>query len=167
MSSERVVQTGAVPSNNIKPFPDGSNSIYTAGVVTQQNQAKLQTSLAQNGGIRRRIKGGSAPVIVVPPAPSYAPDQAATNANNMQLAKLANETQSQAVLDKTVNGNQADAATISAKQNAIYTGKGGSKRKRASNKRGCYWPKWGCLSGGKRRTKKCKCKRRKSRKHRH
>ena len=95
MSSERVVQTGAVPSNNIKPFPDGSNSIYTAGVVTQQNQAKLQTSLAQNGGIRRRIrrriKGGSAPVppvpvILVPPAPSYAADQAATNENNMQLA---------------------------------------------------------------------------------
>ena len=72
------------------------------------------------------------------------------------------------MLDKTVNGNQADAAALSAKQNAIYnTGKGGSKRKRASNKRGGYWPKWGCLSGGKRRTKKCKCKRRKSRKHRH
>ena len=174
MSSQpRIIQTDAVPPNIQKPFPAGSNNVYNAGIVSQNNQNKLQNTLAQNGGKMRksRLRGGATPVIGVQPAPSYAVDKDATNANNIAIAKLANNAQSQAALDSTVNGNQADAALISAKQQALYSGRGGSssKKRRSSSKSkiGGSWPVWGCLSGGKKsrkHRKNCKCKRRKSRK---
>lgn len=44
----------AMPPQIIPPFPAGSNSIYTAGIKTQQNNAQLQNALAQHGGIKRR-----------------------------------------------------------------------------------------------------------------
>ena len=47
ISNERVVNTGAVPANTTKPLPPGANNIYSAGTITQQNQAQQQ---ATSGG---------------------------------------------------------------------------------------------------------------------
>ena len=185
-SQQRVVQTGALPPNTVKPFPQGSNSVYTAGTVQQNNQNAAQNALVGNrqaGGKKRklRLRGGAPaplspapsqpPVVQVAAAPSYAVNKTETNSINTQIAGLAVSTQNNAALDGTVNGNQADAALISAQQQAVYSGKGGSIRRRhrtsSNSKKGGSWPVWGCLSGGKksRRYKKCKCKRRKTRKH--
>ena len=172
--NQKVVDTGAVPDNTSKPFPIGSNSIYTAGVVLQKNQAQQQTTLSQGGGIRKKLKyksplmriGGASPVVVVAGSPSYAVDKTATNANNTQLAKLANDAQNSAAFDNTTS--QSQVAEIAAQQQAVYNGKGGKKWN--SHKKGGSWPIWGCLSGGKKSRKykkKCKCKSRKHRKTKH
>ena len=170
ISNERVVNTGAVPANTTKPLPPGANNIYSAGTITQQNQAQQQATLAQNGGIRKkrksrmRMRGGAAPVVVVTPAPSYAVDKSATNANNTDIAKLANSTQNNARFDNTTS--QAQVAALSAEQDSVYKGTGGRKwsSSRKLGKKGGSWPIWGCLSGGKksrRYRKNCKCKSRK------
>ena len=172
-TQDRVVQTGALPPNTTKPLPPGASNIYTAGMITQQNQAQQQATLAQNGGIRKkrksrmRMRGGAAPVVVVAPAPSYSPDPAATNANNTDIAKLANDAANRAAFDNTTSPSQV--AEIAAQQQAVYNGKGGKKwsSSRKLGKKGGSWPIWGCLSGGKksrRYRKNCKCKSRKHRK---
>jgi hypothetical protein len=165
MGSTNVVKTDALPPNVMKPLPPGASDIYKAGMVTQRNEAALQQSLI--GGIRRRKKmkksrhirklakkGGAVPVVVVPGAPSYSPNLEQTNKLNTDIAKLANQNESNSIFDKTVGGNQAEVAKLSAQQQNIYNGKGGQKK-------GGAWPVWGCLSGGKksrRHKKSCKCK---------
>jgi hypothetical protein len=152
----------------MKPLPPGATDIYNAGIVKQQNEAALQQSLI--GGIRRRkkmkksrrIKGGAAPVVVVPGAPSYSPNLEQTNKLNTDIAKLANQNESNSIFDKTVGGNQAEVAKLSAQQQSQFKG---GKKKGGS-------PIWGCLSGGKKsrkhnkscKCKTCKCKRKKLRK---
>ena len=181
MSQPRVVES-ALPLNTTKPLPQGANNIYTAGVITHKNDVQQQVKLTQNGGIRKKrksrcMKGGnasvasnSAPVVVVSAAPSYDPNPDATNSINTQLAGLANITASEAALDKTVGEDQAAAAAISAQQQQQYFGsKGGSRIRRklsqSKHKKGGSFPKWQCLSGGKkskRHTKKYRYKRRKT-----
>ena len=188
MNNQRVVQTGALPQNTVNPLEAGASNVFQSASMKATNQNYLQNKLvnpSQSGGIKKnkmRMRGGangvasnSAPVVVVTGAPSYDTNPAQTNANNTQLTALANTVAAQRALDGTVGGTQAQAAVISAKNEAIYNGgiKGGSstkKKRRASKKKGGSWPKWGCLSGGKKsrkHKKSCKCKRRKSRKHRH
>ena len=142
-----------------QPFPSGSNSIYTAGQITQQNQAKLQTSLAQNGGVKksRKMKGGTTSVLVNS-FPSYTPNQAGANAANTEIASLALSTQNNATYDNV--NTQSEVAKIAASQSQGKTG---------GSKRGGSWPVWSCLSGGKKsrkysRRKSCKCNRRKHKK---
>jgi hypothetical protein len=169
MNNQRVVQTNSLPPNNVTPLEPGASNIFQSASLKSTNQNQLQSKLTnQSGGTRRRLLrgGGSVPVISVTPAPSYAVNKDATNANNMQLSQLANTVGAQSALDGTVGGTQAQAAAISTKQQAIYNGSGGYYRR---NKKGGSWHKWSCLSGGKRtkKYKKCKrCKRRKTRKHR-
>lgn len=173
MSSQQpvIMQNPALEPATQKPFPAGSNSINTAGVVSMNNAAKSQTALI--GGIKRlnkmrKSKGGAAQVLVSA-APSYAVNQTETNDANKQLAGLALSTQNNASFDNTVNGNQADVSIIAAKSQATYNGKGG--RRRSSAKKGGSFPGWGCFSGGKksrrqrRHKKSCKCKTRKTCKH--
>lgn len=179
IQGQRVVQTNALPPNTVPPLEAGSSNIFESAAMKSTNQNQLQNTLVKQGGrvrkCKMRMRGGAngvsssaAPVVVVAGAASYDPNPAATNANNMQLAGLANTVSSQAALDQTVGKSQASAAAISAQQQAVYNGKGGSslkKKKIVSKKKGGSWPVWGCLSGGKksRRDKKsCKCKRRKS-----
>jgi hypothetical protein len=156
-STPNVVKTDALPPNVMKPLPPGATDIYKAGIVKQQNEATLQQSLI--GGIRRhkkmkksrRIKGGAAPVVVVAGAPSYSPNLEETNKLNTDIAKLANQNESNSIFDKTVGGNQAEVAKLSAQQQSPFKG---GKKKGGS-------PIWGCLSGGKKsrkHNKKCKCK---------
>jgi hypothetical protein len=176
MSSQpRVVQTNSLPLNTVKPFPAGSNSVYTAGVVDQKNQNLSQNSLVgnkQSGGTKRKscIRGGQPPVVQVTTAPSYAVNKTDTNNINAQITGLAVSAQNNAAFDGTVNTNQANVAEINANQNKTFYGSGGSRRRkrRVSYKKGGSWPVWGCLSGGnksRRYKKKCMCKRRKTHKH--
>ena len=136
MGSTNVVKTDALPPNTMKPLPPGATDIYKAGIVKQQNEAALQQSLI--GGIRRRKKmkksrrirklakkGGAAPVVVVPGAPSYSPNLEQTNKLNTDIAKLANQNESNSIFDKTVGGNQAEVAKLSAQQQSQF--KGGKK----------------------------------------
>jgi len=177
IQEQRIVQTDALPLNKVAPLELGAQNVFASAAMKSTNQNQLQNNLVnQGGGVRKRkrhIRGGangvaneSAPVVVVTAAPSYDTNPAVTNANNTQLATLANIVSSQATLDKTVGGTQAQAAAISAKNEAIYYGNGGSRR-RTFDKKGGACPVWGCFSGGKksrRYNKKCKGKGKKSRK---
>lgn len=181
VQGERIVQTNALPPQTIPPLEPGAPNVFASAAMKGTNQNQLQATLGQNGGIKRRkmrMRGGAngvatnaAPVVVVAGAPSYDPNPAATNANNMQLAGLANTVSSQAALDGTVGQSQAVLAEAVNKQQSVYDGKGGSsswKKRRSSKKKGGAWPVWGCLSGGKkskRHKKSCKCKRRKAHRH--
>ena len=138
---ERVVQTSALPLNRINPLEPGSTNIFDSAIIKQNNQNQLQNKLAsQTGGKKNKNckyklsqLGGFSnikpPVVIVSPTPSYAVDKDGTMSNNIAIAKLANNTQTQAALDNTVNGNQSDVALISAKQQALYYGKGGRQKK--------------------------------------
>jgi hypothetical protein len=150
-----IIQSTALPTSTTKPFPTGSNSIYTAGVVEQRNQSQIQTNLVKKSGGGKRYMRGGQPMVAVQSAPSYAPDKTATNNNNAALTELAQKTQNNAAFDKTTS--QSQVASISTQQQNVYNGKGG--------KRGGSWPHWGCLSGGK-QTRKKRCKKRRCRKRR-
>jgi hypothetical protein len=172
-NGQPIIQSTALTNSTTKPFPPGSNSIYSAGVVEQRNQSQMQTDLVKkSGGSRRsgsrrrtrsrRMRGGQ-PMVAVQPAPSYAPDKTATNNNNAALTELAQKTQNNAAFDKTTS--QSQVATISTQQQNIYNGKGGKKKYRKNGKKGGSWPHWGCLSGGKlTRLTRRKYKKKKSRK---
>ena len=152
--NQRVVQTNALPPNVVASYPVGANNIFTAGKIAQQNNDMLQSKLTgQNGGIKsckrrklsrrklskrnkrsrrhrklshRKLRGGNnPPVVIVPSAPSYAPNPALTGATNAQITGLAIATNNNAVYDKTVS--QGDVNTIANSQNRVYYGsKGGS-----------------------------------------
>jgi hypothetical protein len=170
-----IVANDAMPQQTVKPFPGGANNIYSAGVVEANNQNALQNALINpsSGGKKRkyRFKGGAAEVLV-PPVPSYAPGSSQATTNNTALTSLALKTQNGAAYDNTVNSSPAEVASISAQQNSVYYGSGGSIKKKSISKskykKGGSWPKWGCLSGGKktrRNKKKHMSKRRKTKRH--
>lgn len=153
----------AMPPQIMQSLPTGANNIFTAAIIKQQQNASAQNALTQNGGIiksrrtqrtkkRKAVRGGA---ITVPPVPSTAVDKTGTTNNYTQITTLAEGTQEAAKYDNTTN--QGQVAAIAAQQS---TKTGGSKRR---IKRGGSWPKWGCLSGGKKTRKRHK--KRKSRKH--
>lgn len=176
-SQSRVVQTGALPPNNVLPLQPGASNIYQSGAIKANEQNQLQNALAggkQSGGKqshrkqshrKKSYKGGATPVaqvqttpvIQVQPTPSFDPNKGGSIANNTAIATLANSVQNGSAFDKTVNGNQSEVAAISAQQRAAYNGnqKGGSRGGSLH---------WGCLSGGKKSRKSRKSKRRKTRK---
>jgi len=148
---QTIVPNNALPEYKIQPLPQGANNIFKAGYIKQQNQTLLQSSLV---GGRKRVKknitkggGGVIPVVIAPSAPSFDPTPNATNANLINLTKLATQVSNNAIYDKTVNGTQQQVDRLFEKQMAPF--KGGSLH-------------WGCLSGGKKSRKHikgCKCKR--------
>lgn len=162
-----------MPPQTTQPFPPGANNIFTAGTIKQQQNATAQNALTQGGGVRRRrhskkrknvrgtivrgtiVRGGA---IAVPPVPSSAVDKGATTNNYTDITSLSANAQNNASYDKTTNPGQV--AAISAQQQSTKTG--GSKRRM---KRGGSWPKWGCLSGGKKTRKRHK--KRKSNRHKY
>jgi hypothetical protein len=173
-SQSRVVELGALPPNKIEPLEPGAKNFMESAIIKQNNQSNLQNKL---GGRKKRkscLRGGalllsSSPAVVeVTPTPSSAPNQQATTNNNTEILKLAVANQNSAAYDKlATNGNPGDTARIAAEQQATYTGKGGSiKRRRTASKskKGGSWPVWGCLSGGK-KSIKTRRSRRKTRKH--
>jgi hypothetical protein len=183
MSQPRVVQTGALPANTVKPLEAGSTNVFQSAAIKSTNANNAQNNLIngpKSGGKRRNkklMRGGangvasnSAPVVVVAGATSYDTNKGGTNTNNTNIAILANNAKAGAAYDNTVGKGPSETAAISAQQQAIYSGKGGSRRRRHTRKGGSV-PIWGCFSGGKksrsqrRHNKNCKCKGKKTRKH--
>jgi hypothetical protein len=172
-----IVANDAMPPPTVKPLPAGANNIYSAGVVQSNTQNALQNSLVnRSGGGKKRkygFKGGAAEVLV-PTVPSYAANQSGAQTNNTALTTLSLKAGNAAAYDNTVNSNQAQVANISAQQNKVYYSGGGPIKKKSMSKsksmKGGTWPKWGCLSGGKktrRNKKKHISKRRKTKRHHH
>lgn len=168
----RVVTTNALPSDKVEPLQAGASNVFQSAAMKSTNANVSQNTLingskGQNGGIKKQLRGGnsnsnSAPVVVVQSATSYDPNQSATNANNTEIAILANNAKAGAALD-IPGGSPAESAAITARQQNIYYGKGGSKRRRKYSykflKKGGSIPMWGCFSGGKksrRHSKKCR-----------
>jgi hypothetical protein len=161
-----IVNTGAMPTQDISAMPAGATSPMNAGMLKQQEQIDQHMALIGNGksgGSKRNqtkrdklIGGTVVPVVQVPQVQSGSVNPQATSSNYTDLTKLSQNIQTGAAFDEAKT--PAQTAGIAAQQQALY--KGGSYRK---GKRGGSWPVWGCLSGGKksrkRRGKKsCKCK---------
>jgi hypothetical protein len=178
-SQQRVVQTGALLPNKVPPLEPGSSNVFESAI--QKSNVQTASQMALIGGKKKHYRGGTtslspaptqSPVVPVVSAPSYAVNKDATNDINAQITGLAVSNQNNAAFDGTVNGNPGDTAIIAAQQQATYTGKGGSiKRRRTASKynklgkKGGSWPIWGCLSGGKKSRKSRRTRRRKTRKY--
>jgi hypothetical protein len=172
-----IISSSAMPEQKLPPYPDGANSPMTAGIIAQQQNAELQNARNKIGGSKyrktkhnkRKYKGGATPVVQVPAVPSGTVNQGATNSNYKDITSLAQQQQTDMIFDSAQK--PSDTALLSAKQQALYSGKtGGSKRnrmtykrnhnKKQTNKRHVYkrkggsYPVWGCLSGGRKRTKR-------------
>lgn len=162
-TSTNIVNTGAMPSQDISPMPAGATSPMNAGFLKQQAQIDQQTALIGNGksgGSKRKqtkrdkLIGGT--VVKVPTVPPGAVDHQATGGNYKALTTLSQNIQTQSAFDQAKT--PAQTAGIAAQQQSLY--KGGNYRR---GKRGGSWPVWGCLSGGKKSRKRrgkrsCKCK---------
>jgi hypothetical protein len=165
--SNNIIQSSAMPKQTITPLAPGATSPANSALITSQLQTQQHMALigqGKSGGTKKyykKYRGGSAPVVQVPPVSSGTVNPQQTASNYTGLTKLAQDQQTQAVFDNAKN--PGDTAALQAQQEAIYKS-GGSKKR--TNKKGGSWPKWGCLSGGKkskRRTNKNK-KNKKSRK---
>jgi hypothetical protein len=168
--SDNLIPATAMPPQTVPPLQPGSTSVGNSAYKTSQLQTQQQMALLGKtvGGFRckRKARGGAAPQIVVPPPPVNAPNPSMTSSNYKDLTQLAATQQQQASYDTAKT--PTDTLKIENANNSLYSGTGGSKK-------GGYYPKWGCLSGGKKRSKtrktkslkknkKCKTKRRNYRK---
>lgn len=174
--NSQIISSSAMPEQKLPPYPDGANSPMKAGIIVQQQNAELQNARNKIGGTKyqRRIRNsrrtkrrhksrkynlnGGAPVVQVPAVPAGSVNPGATNNNYKDITALAQQQQTDMTFDNAQK--PSDTALLSAKQQALYSGKtGGSKRNRYNSKRytnkrkGGSYPVWGCLSGGKRRNK--------------
>ena len=147
-TSTNIVNTGAMPVQQISPMPAGATSPMSAGILKQQSQIDQQMALiGKTGGSKikqkkqRHLIGGA--VVQVPPLQSGSENPQATLANFMGLTKLSQGIQTQSTFDGAQNAG--DTATIASKQQALY--------KTGVSKRGGSWPVWGCSSGGKQKRK--------------
>jgi hypothetical protein len=129
----------------LKPNAVGATSIFNSAYITQQNQNKLQNQLGAGRKIKK-MRGGLSSSMQVPAPPSYSPNPELTQGNYTQLTKGMSNLQAESKYDNLAQPPKS----------------GGSKRIKSTffSKRGGYWPKWGCLSGGK-KSKKNKSKRNK------
>jgi hypothetical protein len=167
MSSDSQVLDSSsfgVKPQTVQAYPSGANSVATAGVVTSQQAADKQMSLiGKTGGKRRRLKGGASQILVPPMQLAYQ-DRGGTG-NTMsdnQINGINSQATSTVQSTYDVCVGQGASCTAAA---AAAAPKGGSKaRKGKSRTRKGGMVKWGCMSGGKRKTKKTKS-RRKSRRH--
>lgn len=158
MSNQKIVSASAMPEQKVPSYPVGANNPASAVIVSQNQQAMLQTKLSGS-------KGGS-PVVKVPTVPVSAVNPNSTEANYSDLTKLAEVQANQAAFDSA--RTPAQTAAISSQQNAVYYGKKGGSRvhkKRSTKKRltkkrkhlkrkGGSVTRWGCLSGGKSKVSK-------------
>ena len=170
MSQPNIIQSEAMPPQIVSGMPPGATSPMNAGLISQQQQtADHMALIGKSGGskgrgrmTRRRFHGGTTPVVQVPPITAGAVNPQQTGTAYKDLTILA---QNQATYSTYDNAKTpGDTAAIQQQQQALYKGgskKGKGKRER-KGKRGGSWPRWGCLSGGKKSKRTCKgtiCKR--------
>ena len=157
-----MIKSTAMPQQTVTAMPPGSKGPMDAGLKMQQQQTSGQMALiGKSGGSkrrRRRFKGGSttAPVIQVPPVAAGAANQDATAASFKSLTALSQQQAGQAVFDSAKTPSQT--AALQTQQQALYKS-GGSKSKSKSKKRGKRGKrggsvKWGCYSGGVKKSRK-------------
>ena len=162
-----MIKSTAMPQQTVTAMPPGSKGPMDAGLKMQQQQTSGQMALiGKSGGSkrrRRRFKGGAttasstAPVVQVPPVAAGAANQDATAASFKSLTALSQQQAGQAVFDSAKTPSQT--AALQTQQQALYKS-GGSKsksKKRGKNgKRGKRGGsvKWGCYSGGLKKSRK-------------
>lgn len=153
-----------MPQQTVLAMPPGSKGPMDAGLKMQQQQTSGQMALiGKSGGSkrrRRRFKGGATitPVVQVPPVQAGAANQSATAASFKSLTALSQQQAGQAVFDSAKTPSQT--AALQTQQQALYKS-GGSKfksKKRGKRgkkgKRGGSSVKWGCYSGGLKKSRK-------------
>lgn len=130
--------TQQIPPGLIQPtmasFPPGAGNARDAAILSQQQMNNRQANLT-SGGKRRKYRGGqqvAVPQFQMQYAPRGGPG---TNPN-----------------DQIQNMSSTSMQSTSWSANDSYATKMGGKRK--SRKGGNSDWKWGCYSGGRRRTKK-------------
>jgi hypothetical protein len=154
MSSQPVsVSNSAVSS--LAPPPqqitqtNGSifNTVNSKMATSSANQNCLTTgNCNKTGGKRYKSKGGAS-TMVAPPLYNPVPDggTSQTNANNITKSTVAMNVNSG--FDACAGKGAGCTTGVEASQQQILNG--GRKKGRGSSKRGGSWPKWGCMSGGK------------------
>jgi hypothetical protein len=149
MSNSNIVQASAMPKQELAPLQPGANSPGQSAAMLQQQQINKQMALTGKTGGKRvktgsfHLKGGVPPNVEVPNPPPGSVNPQQTQGNYTQLTALAQQQQQQSTYDNAKT--PAETAALQSQNNKVYNSTGG----RASSKKGGYWPKWGCLSGGK------------------
>jgi len=178
MSSQPVpvanngVSALAPPPQQIPPT-NGSifNTVNSKMATSSANQNCLTTgNCSKTGGKRYKSKGG-ATSMVAPPLYNPVPDggTSQTNANNITKSTVAMNVNSG--FDACAGKGAGCTTGVQTTQQQILKGgmnmrginMGGRSIKRTKGKRGGSWPKWGCMSGGK-KSRKNKSKRRSNKK---
>jgi hypothetical protein len=176
MSQPNIIQSEAMPPQIVAGMPPGATSPMNAGLISQQQQTASHMALiGKSGGskgrmtrrmTRRRFHGGTTPVVQVPPITAGAVNPQQTGAAYKDLTILAQNQSNYSTYDNAKT--PGDTAAIQQQQQALY--KGGSKKGKSKGKskgererererkgkRGGSWPRWGCLSGGKKSKRTCK-----------
>jgi hypothetical protein len=124
-NSPQIIQASSMPQQQLPSYPAGANSPMTAGIIKQQQQAEMQNA-------RNKI-GGAPPVVQVPPVPSGSVSPNSTASNYKDLTQLAQQQSTQAAYDNARTNSDTNA--IASQQKAIYSGKGGKRRRRRTKKR--------------------------------
>ena len=127
----------SMPVQEIQSFPDGANSPMTAGIAAQNQQVARQMALiGKSGGTirrhrrrhRRRHMLGGAVGVLVPAVSPGAVNGGQVSQQYADLTKLATAGANNAAFDNP-DATQAQVAGIATKQQAVYSGNGGSKRR--------------------------------------
>jgi hypothetical protein len=143
-----------MPKQQLQPLPPGATSIRDSGIVTQNMNSKLQNTLinGKTGGSKKHYLKGGASSILVQPVPVNGLNNTQTQQNYTNLTQAAAVQNRQAAYDGLVGQNQSATAVVAAQQSAISGGRAKRKSRRKTLRGG--WPKWGCLSGGRRKSRK-------------
>jgi hypothetical protein len=131
------------------PAPVNGSARMDAIQTMNANDTKLTALNNAAGGSRRKYRGGEAGVTVLPPGPTP------IYKDNLAGTPYGAQNQTIGAMTTTLNQNEQS------KYDQVQLAKGGTKRKRRGG------VKWGCYSGGKRKSRRhSKKSSRKSRKSR-
>jgi hypothetical protein len=159
MGTQNMIKSTAMPQQTVTAMPPGSKGPMDAGLKMQQQQTSGQMALiGKSGGSkrrRRRFKGGAlttAPVVQVPPVAAGAANQDATAASFKSLTALSQQQAGQAVFDSAKTPSQT--AALQTQQQALYKSGGSKSKKRGKRGKRGGSVKWGCYSGGVKKSRK-------------
>ena len=144
MANDKIVAPSAMPQQQITPLQPGANSPGQSAGMQQQQQTQAQLAFTGKkvGGKKKGVWKGGAAQIIVPNPPANAVNASQTQSSYTALTSLAQTQQQGGIYDNAQNPEQT--ARIQAQNNRVYSG----------------GMKWGCLSGGKHKSKKRNTKKR-------